>query len=176
MTQWPSKIQLLYKMNKFFIKLFPVALLSLLTACAGYSPGRSLVGQTREFLIAQMGLPEREYASNAFQKLQYPRGPAGWHTYFVYLDQDDRVADWEQVLTEQRFDTLKPGMTRDEVIDSVGISRVRNQLARNRGYLWYYRYENTQCRSFIIEFDGQNTVRGTGYIQRSGRRCHYVGP
>ena len=164
------------KMKSFAIKIFTVASLLLAVGCANYSPDNRLIGQHRATLLAQMGQPEREYLSNEFKKLQYPRGPAGWHTYFVYIDQNDRIAGWEQVLTEKRFDTLKAGMTRDEVIDTVGISRLKTQLAKDRGYLWYYRYENTHCRSFVIEFDSQNTVRGTIYIQRSGRRCNYVGP
>lgn len=163
-------------MKIFVIRLLTIHSLLLVAACANCSPDNRLIGQHRTALLAQMGQPEREYLSNEFKKLQFPRGPAGWHTYFVYIDKDDRVANWEQVLTEARFDALKPSMTREEVIDIVGISLSQNQLAKDRGYLWYYRYENTQCRSFFIEFDSQNNVRGTGYIHRSGRRCNYVGP
>jgi hypothetical protein len=164
------------KMKEISLKLLALASLLLTTACAGYAPLTELIGQPRENLIAQMGLPEREYSSKEFQKLHYPRGPAGWHTYFVYVDKDNKIARWEQVLTEKHFDGLAAGMTRDEVIDTIGISRLENRLANDRGYIWYYRYETTQCRSFVIEFDHQNIVRGTGYIHRSGRKCNYVGP
>ncbi len=157
-------------------KFVLITLLLLCAACAGYTPRNDLVGQDRVILLAQMGQPEREYASQEFQKLHYPRGPAGWHTYFVYLDKDNKIARWEQVLTEDRFDGIKAGMTLDQVIDAVGITRIRTQLAGDRGYVWYYRYLNTQCRSFAIEFSGDHIVRGTLYIHRSGRRCNYVGP
>ncbi len=146
-----------------------------LAGCAGYSPRSDLVGQSRASLIAQMGAPEREYASQGLQKLHYPRGPAGSHTYFVYLDGNDRVVRWEQVLTEERFDTVRPGMTKDEVLDLLGVPSVTNGLGRNRGYVWHYRYETPFCKSFVIEFTPEDIVRSPGYRMRSGRRCKYVG-
>lgn len=148
----------------------------LLTGCTGYSPRDDLIGQHRAVLIARLGPPEREYPSGGMPKLHFPRGPAGWHTYFVCLDKSDRVTHWEQVLTEERFDRIRPGMSLAEVIDTIGISRIQNRLAGGRGHIWYYRYQNTQCRSFVIEFTDTDQVRGAGYIHRSGRRCGYVGP
>ena len=163
-------------MKKISLKFFVLASLLLCAACAGYEPRNDLIGQDRDALIAQMGSPEQEYSWQGLQKLHYPRGPAGWHTYFVYLDKDNKIARWEQVLTEDRFDGIKAGMSLDQVIDAVGITRIRTQLAGDRGYIWHYRYLNTQCRSFAIEFTGDHIVRGTLYIHRSGRRCNYVGP
>ena len=127
-------------------------------------------------MIYELGAPERETLSGEFRKLHYPKGSAGLHTYFIYLDKEDKVSHWEQVLTEDRFDSIKAGMALDQVIDTIGITLIRTQLATDRGYVWYYRYQNTQCRSFVIEFTGDNFVRGTLYVHRSGRRCNYVGP
>jgi len=164
------------KMKRVLPEIFLLALFLLSSACTSYAPRHDLIGQHRDVLIAQMGQPEREYPWQEFQKLHYPRGPAGWHTYFIYLDKNNRIARWEQVLTEDRFDGLVAGMTRDQVIDTIGISRIKNQLANNQGYIWYYRYQTTQCRSFVIEFNKENIVRGTIYIHRSGRKCQHVGP
>lgn len=162
-------------MENFATRLAAVCIVLLAAACAGY-PHPQLIGQTRTAVIAELGAPERETSSGEFRKLHYPKGSAGLHTYFVYLDKEDKVSHWEQVLTEDRFDRITPGMTLEQVIDRIGISRMRNQLAGDRGYIWYYRYHNTQCRSFVIEFTRDDVVRGTGYIHRSGRRCNYVGP
>lgn len=145
-----------------------------LTACASYAPRSDLVGKNRDTLIAQMGAPEREYPSQGLQKLHYPRGP-GSHTYFVYLDGDQRVVRWEQVLKEERFDTVRPGMTKDEVLDLLGVPTTTNGLARDRGYVWHYRYETPFCKSFVIEFTNEDVVRSPGYRVRSGRRCKAVG-
>jgi hypothetical protein len=145
------------------------------SGCASYAPSKDLIGQSRATLVAQMGEPEREYEQQGLKKLHFPRGPAGSHTYFVYLDNSDRVVNWEQVLTEERFGTIRPGMSRNEVIDILGISKITNGLARHRGYVWHYRYATPHCQSFVIEFTAEDVVRSAGYRVRSGRRCKYVG-
>ncbi len=148
----------------------------LVSGCAGYAPPNNLVGQGRDALISHMGPPEREYPTPAGQKLHYPRGPAGSHTYFVYLDSGGRVVNWEQVLTEEKFGMIRPGMTSEQVIDVLGSTRITNGLGRDRGYVWHYRYDTPQCQSFVIEFTQDDVVRSAGYRLRSGRRCKYVGP
>ncbi len=148
----------------------------LISGCAGYAPPADLIGQSRATLISTMGVPEREYPSPAGRKLHFPRGPAGSHTYFVYLDGSGRVVNWEQVLTEEKFGTIRPGMTSEQVIDVLGATRITNGLGRDRGYVWHYRYDTPHCQSFVIEFTQEDVVRSAGYRLRSGRRCKYVGP
>ncbi len=142
--------------------------------CTGYAPHNQLIGQDRVALVAAMGQPERETTAGNYTKLHFVRGPGGWDTYFVYLDDTDRVVRWEQVLTEERFDTIRAGMTREQVIETIGASKITNGLARDRGYVWHYRYKTTQCRSFVIEFTPENVVRSAGYLFRA-RQCRYVG-
>lgn len=163
--------------------LITILLGTIMFGCAGYSPHQgylgqrpNVVGETREVLLSLMGHPEREQSSpDGMQVLHFPRGPAGSHTYFIYLDQNDKVMRWEQVLTEDRFDTIQPGMSKDQVIGILGITKITHGLARNRGYVWHYRYENPHCKSFVIEFALDDTVRSAGYRIRSGRKCKYVG-
>jgi outer membrane protein assembly factor BamE (lipoprotein component of BamABCDE complex) len=124
-----------------------------------------------------MGKPEREVANLSGATLHFVRGPTGSHTYFVHLDQNDRVISWEQVLTEARFKLVKPGMTQEEVINLIGASTHIFGLARGRGTAWYYRYETQFCHSFAVEFTAENVVRSTGYVTRTRGRCfHWLGP
>lgn len=146
----------------------------LLSGCVGYAPDKQLLGKDRAVLIAALGLPERETTDTVHKKLHFVRGPGGWDTYFVYLNEADQVVRWEQVLTEDYFDLIKPGMTREQVINTIGISKITNGLARDRGYVWHYRYKTTQCRSFVIEFTPDHVVRSAGYLFRA-RQCRYVG-
>ncbi|MFN5099755.1 MAG: hypothetical protein ACK5D0_06010 [Burkholderiaceae bacterium] len=152
-----------------------ITLITLLSGCAGYSPSRDIVGQDRTALLASMGQPEREYEVDGISVLHYPRGPAGSHTYFVYLGKDGRVVKSEQVLTEERFNRIRSGMTKDQVIGVLGVTRITMGLARQRGYVWFYRYENVSCKSFIIEFAPDDIVRSTYYRMSMGRRCKHVG-
>ena len=65
------------------IKPFLALVLPLIAGCAAYSPSKSIIGQDRIALVAEMGQPEREYAVDGLRVLHFPRGPAGSHTYFV---------------------------------------------------------------------------------------------
>lgn len=145
------------------------------SSCAGYAPSKTSIGQDRATLIASMGQPERIQTADGFEVLHYPRGPSGSHTYFVSIDDNGRVTKWEQVLTEERFNTISPGMTNEQVIGILGITKITHGLARNRGYVWHYRYATPHCKSFVIEFTPDSTVRSAGYRIRSGRFCKYVG-
>ncbi len=155
---------------------------ALLCGCAGYSPHQGhfgqpldVAGESQDVLVARLGPPERALHIDGLRVLHFPRGPAGSHTYFVYVDNQDRVVKWEQVLTEERFNTIQPGMNQDEVVNLIGITKITNGLARNRGYVWHYRYETPHCKSFVIEFTPEDTVRSSGYRFRNGRKCKYVG-
>jgi len=147
----------------------------MLVGCSGYAPNAKLIGQDRKSVIQSLGQPERETVSPSGKKLHFPRGPAGSHTYFIDLDNDDRVIGFDQVLTEERFALITVGMSRDEVIELIGVSKITHGLARQRGYVWHYRYFTDQCKSFVIEFTQTDTVRGSGYIIRSRGKCKYVG-
>jgi hypothetical protein len=165
----------LVSMNTRYLYLLFVYIAVSLTACASHNPNASLVGQHIESVIKTLGKPDREFAFKANKVLHFPRGPSGSHTFFVYLDKDSRVVSWEQVLTEERFDQIHPGMTQEQVVDLIGASSITHGLARGRGYVWHYRYFNYQCKSFIIEFTPDAIVRSADYRTRSGRRCKYVG-
>ncbi len=135
----------------------------LLNGCIGYSPDDRLIGSKREDITNRLGMPTSELGVSAGTILIYARGPFGKHTYFVYMDQLDQMTHWEQVLIEKNFNQIIPGMSREEVIGTLGESKINVALARSRGYVWHYRYFNPHCRWFQVEFDSENIVRSTFY-------------
>jgi hypothetical protein len=135
----------------------------LLGACAGYAPDNRILGNSREQVIQFMGSPSTELTTPEGTVMMYPRGPFGKHTFFVYLNPDNKVERWTQVLEEKNFARIKPGMHRDEVIATIGKSKAVFGLARNRGYVWTYRYITPNCFWFQIEFTSDDTVRSTSY-------------
>jgi hypothetical protein len=144
--------------------VFAITLLGLLLgACAGYNPNNRMLGSSREQIVQIMGAPATELNTLDGKVMHFPRGPYGKHTYFVYLNQDGVMQRWTQVLDEKNFDQIKPGISRDEVIATIGVSKDTFGLARNRGYVWNYRYVNPYCFWFQIEFTSEDTVRSTGY-------------
>ena len=81
---------------------------------------------------------------------------------------------FEQLLQEEQFAKIQPGMGEEAVIAVIGPSTVQEGLAMQWGYVWSYRFENGQCIWFQIEWDYQMKVRSVGYgippeCQRRGR-------
>lgn len=137
---------------------------SFLTACSGYAPPANLSGLTTDQIVAQMGPPEtRRPIEGGGTRLEFPRGPYGVHTWFVYLDASGRAVRSEQVLNEQNFLKINPGMSEDEVRRTLGRPGEVDGLARSRGTVWSYRYDNPFCRWFQVEISQERTVRSAGY-------------
>jgi len=140
-------------------RLAALILLAGLGACAVYTPPAALVGQSAQQVKAVMGPPTVEMAD----RLVYARGPMGEHTWFVWLGQDGRVQALEQRLREDLFAQVLPGMSREDVVHWIGPPGERWGLARGRGEVWSWRYENHQCQWFQVEIDAQGRVRNAGY-------------
>ncbi len=135
-------------------------------------PLSSYVGQGKSSLIRKQGPPMRTTVLPSGERLDYSRGPDGLNTFFVYLDNAGKVSKVEQVVTEENFKLIKPGMTRDEVINTLGDAPKRHEIGRDRGYVWSYRTLSTICIWFQIEFTAENIVRSSGYNRRpTGIAC-----
>jgi len=134
---------------------------ALLTACVSYAPDAGIVGLSRDEVIARLGAPDPDAVAQG--RLDFLRGPMGKHTYFVYFDAQGKAVRFEQVLTEERFARIVPDMSVEEVAQLIGRSRSTFGLARNRGFVWSYRYENPLCQWFQVEFTIEGKVRSAGY-------------
>lgn len=145
--------------------LLSVGVATILAGCAtGYAPSQAMLGMSRDEVIARLGQPDPMPADvGSAERLDFPRGPYGKHTYAAFFDGSGRLRGFEQLLKEENFAKIKPGMSHAEVIERIGVSRDRFGLARNRGYVWNYRYITPFCQWFQIEFTQENTVRSTGY-------------
>jgi hypothetical protein len=136
---------------------------AVLSACAGYAPPTGLSGLSRDEIVARMGPPEVQRQVAGGSRLEFPRGPYGVHTWFVYLDPNGRATRSEQVLTESNFLRINPGMGQEEARQVLGRPGEVEALGRNRGQVWSYRYENPFCRWFQVEIAQDQTVRSAGY-------------
>lgn len=147
------------------ITIFSSIFLSTLTACSTYAPPTNLNGVTRDELVAKMGTPDIERQTTTGTRLEFPRGPAGHHTWFVYLDATGHASHSEQVLTEPNFNSIVPGMAQDKVRQRLGRPSEVQGLGRARGVVWSYRYENNFCQWFQVEISQEQQVRSAGYGQ-----------
>src|SRR5687767_179514 len=114
-------------------------LLGLLAACTGYAPGKLVAGHGVDEVTRQLGTPTGRHAlPQGGTRLEFARGPFGRHTYMVDLDPQSRVTGWKQVLTENEFAAIVPGMAQEEVLRRIGRpSDVRGAGLRG-GSLWSY--------------------------------------
>jgi hypothetical protein len=139
--------------------------LPVLVGCSSYAPPDQATSMNRDNLTARMGSPDTVRQTTRGTRLEFPRGPYGKHTWFVDIDASGQVIRVEQVLTENNFNAITPGMAQDEVRQRLGRPGEVQGLARSRGHVWSYRYENYACQWFQVELTQDHKVRSTGYGQ-----------
>jgi len=147
----------------------------LVGGCAGYGPTNDFIGLTRGETLARLGPPNPVPANiDSAPRLDFPRGPAGKHTYAVYFNEQGVVSGYRQLLTDENFAKITAGMDESDVVDLIGVSQNTFGLARGRGYVWSYRYVTPHCHWFQVEFTAEKKVRSAGYGLppecRAGRR------
>ncbi|MBV9361125.1 MAG: hypothetical protein JO292_07010, partial [Betaproteobacteria bacterium] len=80
----------------------------------------------------------------------YSRQP--YYTSRVSFGADDRVRDVRNLLTEQNFENLQPGMTLQEVVGVVGPAFIVNRYG-NGTTVWTYRYYDGVYKLLHATFD-----------------------
>ncbi len=124
-----------------------------ISGCTAYAPNQGYVGLSRDETIRALGKPDPAPVDlQTAQRLDFPRGLFGKHTYTVYFDEQGKATGFRQLLTEENFEKISPGMDSADVINLIGISKDTFLLGRDRGYVWSYRYDTPLCRWFQIEF------------------------
>ena len=114
-------------------------------------------------ITAALGAPTARHAHAGGERLEYARGPYGKHTYMLDVDARGRLAGWQQVLDEPHFDGIRAGMTRAELLMTLGHPSDTRILAFQRRTLWSYRYDSPFCTWFQVALDRQDRVVDTGY-------------
>jgi hypothetical protein len=128
-----------------------LAALLVLAACSTYGPGSLKPGQTEADARTELGEPTlRTPLPNGGTRLDYARGPYGKHTYRVELDAAGKVTAVSQLLSENSFNSLRPGWSRQQVIDAIGPATHVRVGWRGVGTVWSYRYEDVFCRWFQV--------------------------
>ncbi|HUL93867.1 MAG TPA: outer membrane protein assembly factor BamE [Burkholderiales bacterium] len=143
--------------------LLALALAASLWGCAAVSPVRS--GADAAQVEARMGRPETVHRnSDGSETWEYPGGPLGRQTYMVTLGPDRAVRDVQQVLSEEYFSKVAPGMSREDVRRLLGKpAEVATYAARDEE-VWSWRYQQQSAMFFHVLFD-----RSTGTVRKAER-------
>ncbi|HEV7619047.1 MAG TPA: hypothetical protein VGO51_13195 [Burkholderiaceae bacterium] len=103
-----------------------------------------------------MGQPETVWEEeDGVRRLEYPKGPMGPRTWFFMIGKDGKLTDYRQVLTEENFGNIKPGMSKDAVRRMLGKSRsvAQFQLKNEEVWDWLYLQPTNTPRLFNVHFD-----------------------
>ena len=132
-----------------------------LPSCAAFTP---VAGGMDEMQVqARMGKPETVRKNpDGSETWEYPTGPLGRQTYMVTLGSDHAVKDVRQVLSEEYFLKVIPGMSRDQVRHLLGRPGEVSTYAARDEEVWTWRYLQPNAMLFNVLFDrSAGTVRKT---------------
>lgn len=143
-------------------RLFSACMVSTLVACSTLFPAPVSVGDTESDLIAKRGYPTHRYQDGKDHLLEYVLGPWGQKTYIARIGPDGRVTSFEQVLTVEKFATIKVGTaTKDDVLRTIGTPSETSYLGLSDLEVWSYPYkEHNAWNSLMhVHFDRNGIVR-----------------
>lgn len=97
---------------------------------------------------------------------EYSRSPYGSETHMVAMGSDRAVREVHQVLSDEFFDKVRPGMSRDEIHRLLG-TPAEIMLFDARGEeVWSWRYQDMNPMFFNVVFDrAAGAVRSTLRIE-----------
>ncbi len=131
-----------------------------LAGCAA-SPDGLKPGASAEEIRAQMGTPVATYALPGGGKRMEFRGN-GPRTYMLDVDAAGRLIQWVQVLNETNFGNIAPGMTREQVLMTLGRPSDVSVVGRQGVEVWSYHFQNIECQWFQVSFGSDGLTSGPG--------------
>lgn len=147
---------------KFAVRTLLAILVATLAACASLFPAPINIGDSEQDVIARRGQPEHRYQDGNDQLLEYSYGPWGQRTYMARIGPDGRVISFEQVLTTEKFASIKVGTsTKEDVLHTVGAPVETSYLSLTDLEVWSYPYKEGGVWNSVmhIHFDRNGIVR-----------------
>jgi hypothetical protein len=119
-------------------------------------------GDTAPQVVAKMGQPNAVYPEGGGQVLEFTTQPMGEYTWMAHMGPDGRMVKFEQVLTGEKFATIKIGhATKADVLRTIGHPAETSSIFLHGYEVWSYRYlENGVWYSMMnVMFDHDGIVR-----------------
>ncbi|MBC7859436.1 MAG: outer membrane protein assembly factor BamE [Burkholderiaceae bacterium] len=144
------------------VNLATLSLALVLAGCAGLGGAPLMPGEPEGAVRAKLGNPSAVHAAGGEKVLEYATGPAGQQTYMARIGADGALKSFEQVLTDEKFATIKIGAaTRHDVLLTLGRPAETSYLSRQRLEVWSYRYKQAGVWDAMmhVHFDRDGIVR-----------------
>lgn len=158
---------------------FLMVICVLLSACASYSGSGLKPGIATEADVLQtMGVPSLRWdLPDGGRQLAYPRGPAGFETFMVFIDGSGKLLRITEVLNMETFARIREGMTQAEVLQLIGppqpqwtaYFKARDEL------VWEWRYCNSwrEAARFDVLFDASAKKVRTTQTWTEGQKTRF---
>ena len=137
---------------------------AVLGACTSLAPGALPPGTSISQARASFLGPTGEYPlPGGGTRLEFARGAHGKQTYMLDFDAGGSLVASEQVLTEQNFATIVPGLLAKEVRMRLGRPAEVFNVPWQRLQVWNYRYYPGDCVWYQISISEVGRVTESNY-------------
>lgn len=145
--------------------LSSIAIACVLAAgCASLAPPSLSLGTSVADAQRSLGAPTGQYPlADGGTRLEYGRAPYGQQTWMFDFDARGGFTQATQVLTEARFNRIPKGMTRDELLTTLGHPSEQSVIGLLRQTVWSYRFAGHFCQWFQVGINAAGRVADTGY-------------
>ena len=133
-----------------------------LGGCAAFMRETPHPGEPRAEVVAKLGPPSAVYPDPPGQVLEYATGPMGQSTWMARIGPDGRLLSFEQVLTGEKFATIKVGAAnKQDVLRIIGRPAETGYLRLGDYEVWSYRYKESNVWDSMmhVHFDRGGIVR-----------------
>lgn len=144
------------------MNLFIAATIIFVSVVLGGCVTAPMQGESEDQVIARLGQPTHRYRDGPDQLLEYMRGPWGQYTYMARLDRDGKLVSYEQVLTSEKFASIKiDAATKNDVLRTIGAPSDTAYFPRTDLEVWSYPYKESGAWDSImhVHFDRTGIVR-----------------
>lgn len=147
---------------KPFARVLIFTIPMLLGACSVLMPAQVNIGESESEVVATRGQPTHRYQDGQDHLLEYTSGPWGQKTFMARIGPDGKVVSFEQVLTSEKFASIKIGeATKTDVLHTVGAPSETSYLPLSELEVWSYPYKESGVWDSMmhIHFDRAGIVR-----------------
>jgi outer membrane protein assembly factor BamE (lipoprotein component of BamABCDE complex) len=97
------------------------------------------------------------------RSFDYPRQPEGWTNYVITIAPDGRMSSLRQLLNEDNFARVKPGLTQQQVRKLLGRPAKTQRFALRIEEVWDWRFKQNghDAKMFSVTFGADGAVLGS---------------
>lgn len=161
--------------TRFLVVLAAAAAVWMASACDPQRVAKLEEGVSTEVEVRkQFGDPVTvTVAPDGTRTLDYPRQPEGWTNYVIQIGPDGKMSSLRQLLNDDNFAKVKPGMGPQQVRDILGRPAEQKRYDLKNEEVWSWRYKPVnESKLFSVTFGPDGKVSGTAKADDPREQAH----